>query len=237
MSCSTCGFLVGWGPAVLLLTAGLAGAAEISFDRDVRPILAEHCFTCHGPDAGSREADLRLDLREGALADLAGTRAVVPGNVGASELVTRIHSTDPDVIMPPPETNKRLSEKDKAILERWITEGAEYEGHWAYRPLERPEMATAILAGGNQVDAFIDAALAARGLAAAPEADRVTLARRLSFDLTGLPAEPAEIDAFLADTRPNAYEALVDRLLASPHHAERLAAWWLDLVRYADSVG
>jgi hypothetical protein len=138
MSCSMRGFLVGWGPAVLLLTAGLAGAAEISFDRDVRPILAEHCFTCHGPDAGSREADLRLDLREGALADLAGTRAVVPGNVGASELVTRIHSTDPDVIMPPPETNKRLSEKDKAILERWITEGAEYEGHWAYRPLERP---------------------------------------------------------------------------------------------------
>ena len=237
MSCSMCGLVVGWGRAVLLLTAGLAGAAEISFDRDVRPILAEHCFTCHGPDAGSREADLRLDLREGALADLAGTRAVVPGNVGASELVTRIHSTDPDVIMPPPQTNKRLSEKDKAILERWITEGAEYEGHWAYRPLERPEMATAIPAGGNQVDAFIDAALAARGLAAAPEADRVTLARRLSFDLTGLPAEPAEIDAFLADTRPNAYEALVDRLLASPHHAERLAAWWLDLVRYADSVG
>jgi len=219
-----------------LFSAGLAGAAEISFDRDVRPILAEHCFACHGPDAGSRAADLRLDLREGALADRDGTRAVVPGNTGASELVTRIRSTDPDVIMPPPETNKRLTDAQKAILEQWIAAGAEYQSHWAYRPLVRPDL-PAGAAADNPVDAFVDAALAARGIAPAPEADRVTLARRLAFDLTGLPPEPAEIDAFVNDTRPDAYVLLSARLLASPHHAERLAAWWLDLVRYADSVG
>jgi len=220
-----------------LFSAGLAGAAEIPFDRDVRPILAEHCFACHGPDAASREADLRLDLREGALADRDGTRAVVPGNTGASELVTRIRSTDPDVIMPPPETNKRLSDAQKAILEQWVAAGAEYESHWAYRPLVRPAVPAGGAAGGNPVDAFVDQALAARGIAPAPEADRITLARRLAFDLTGLPPEPAEIDAFVNDTRPDAYVLLIARLLASPHHAERLAAWWLDLVRYADSVG
>jgi len=222
---------------VPLLAAAIAGAAEISFDRDVRPILAEHCFSCHGPDAGSRAAELRLDLREGALADRDGVRAIVPGNVGASEAVTRIRSTDPDVIMPPPETNKRLTDAQRAILEQWIASGAEYEGHWAYRPLVRPEVPAGAAADGNPVDAFIDQALAARGIAPAPEADRVTLARRLAFDLTGLPLPPDEIDAFVNDTNPDSYMLLTDRLLASPHHAERLAAWWLDLVRYADSVG
>jgi cytochrome c553 len=217
------------------LPSALAG--EVSFDRDVRPILAEHCFACHGPDAAAREADLRLDTRDGALADLAGTRAVVPGNTGASELVTRIRSTDPDVIMPPPALNKPLSDDQKATLERWIAAGAEFEGHWAYRPLARPPLPAGSAAGTNPVDVFVDAALAARGIAPAAEADRVTLIRRLCFDLTGLPPTPAEIDAFVADTRVDAYELLVDRLLASPHHSERLTAWWLDLVRYADSVG
>jgi hypothetical protein len=237
MGCSAGWFVAGLVGATSLLAAGLAGAAEISFDRDVRPILAEHCFACHGPDAGSRAAELRLDLREGALADRDGVRAVVPGNGGASELVTRIRSTDADVIMPPPETNKRLTDAQRAILEQWIAAGAEYEGHWAYRPLVRPDPPAGAGAGGHPVDAFIDQTLAARGIAPGPEADRVTLARRLALDLTGLPPEPAEIDAFLADPRPDAYESLVDRLLASPHHAERLTAWWLDLVRYADSVG
>jgi mono/diheme cytochrome c family protein len=237
MGCSMRRVFAGWAGATALATAGLAGAAEISFDRDVRPILAEHCFACHGPDAGSRAAELRLDLREGALADRDGVRAIVPGNVGASEAVTRIRSTDPDVIMPPPETNKRLTDAQKAILEQWIASGAEYEGHWAYRPLVRPNLPAGAAAGGNPVDAFVDAALAARGIAPAPEADRVTLARRLAFDLTGLPLPPEEIDAFVNDARPDAYELLAARLLASPHHAERLAAWWLDLVRYADSVG
>ena len=237
MGCSMRRVFAGWSGATTLLTAAVAGAAEISFDRDVRPILAEHCFACHGPDAGSRAGELRLDLREGALADRDGVRAIVPGNLGASEAVTRIRSTDPDVIMPPPETNKRLTDAQKAILEQWIASGAEYEGHWAYRPLARPNLPAGAAAGGNPVDAFVDAALAARGIGPAPEADRVTLARRLAFDLTGLPLPPDEIDAFVKDTRPDAYEVLVARLLASPHHAERLAAWWLDLVRYADSVG
>jgi len=222
---------------VIGLLAGAASAAEISFDRDVRPILAEHCFACHGPDAAAREADLRLDVRDGAVADRSGVRAVVPGNTGASELVTRIHSTDPDVIMPPPTTNKPLTATQKAVLERWIAAGAAYEGHWAYRPLVRPGLPAGAAAGGNPVDAFVDAALAARGIAPAPEADRATLARRLAFDLTGLPLQPDEIDAFVQDTRPDAHVFLTDRLLASPHHAERLAGWWLDLVRYADSVG
>ncbi len=214
-----------------------AGAAEVSFDRDVRPILAEHCFACHGPDAAAREADLRLDTRDGAIADMAGTRAVVPGNIGASELVTRIRSTDPDVIMPPPSTNKPLTGAQKETLEHWIAAGAEYEGHWAYRPLSRPAIPTGSASDAHPVDTFVDAILAKRGITPAAEADRVTLIRRLSFDLTGLPPSPEEIDAFLADHRPNAYEFLLDRLLASPHHAERMAAWWLDLVRYADSVG
>ena len=236
MGCSMRTCWAGCAGATALLAAELAGAAEFSFDRDVRPILAEHCFACHGPDAASREADLRLDLREGAIADRDGTRAVVPGNVAASEIVTRIRSTDPDVIMPPPATNKRLTDAQKAILEQWIAAGAEYEGHWAYRPLVRPDL-PAGAAAENPVDAFVDAGLAARGIAPAPDADRVTLARRLAFDLTGLPLPPGEIDAFVKDTRPDAYAFLTDRLLASPHHAERLAAWWLDLVRYADSVG
>jgi len=221
----------------LLLVVAHAGAGEVSFDRDVRPILAEHCFACHGPDAAAREADLRLDTRAGAIADLAGTRAVVPGNPSASELVTRILSTDPDVIMPPPSLNKPLSDDQRKTLEAWIEAGAEYEGHWAYRPLTRPALPAGSGADINPVDRFVDAALAARGIEPAPEADRVTLIRRLSFDLTGLPPSPAEIDAFVADSRSDSYVVLVDRLLASPHHAERLTAWWLDLVRYADSVG
>ncbi len=221
----------------LLELVAVAGAGELSFDRDVRPILAEHCFACHGPDAAAREADLRLDTREGAMADHTGTRAVVPGNPSASELVTRIRSTDLDVIMPPPSLNKPLSDEQRKKLEAWIEAGAEYEGHWAYRPLERPPLPDGATAGDNPVDVFVDAALAARGIEPAPEADHVTLIRRLSFDLTGLPPSPEEIDAFVNDTRPDKYVFLIDRLLASPHHAERLTAWWLDLVRYADSVG
>ena len=230
--------------AVSVLAAAVAAGAvcgtragEVAFDRDVRPILAEHCFACHGPDAAARRADLRLDTAEGATADRDGVRAVVPGNVGASELVTRIRSTDPDVVMPPPDANRPLSPAQKAVLERWVAAGAAFEGHWAYRPLRRPAPPGPAGAAGHPVDAFIDAAIADRGLAPAREADRVTLVRRLSFDLTGLPPEPAAIDAFVADASPDAYERLVDRLLADPHHAERLAAWWLDLVRYADSVG
>jgi len=223
-------------PAVVTAAACLASAARsapISFDRDIRPILAEHCFACHGPDAAARQADLRLDTAAGATAARGGSRAIVPGDVQASALVARIGSTDPDLVMPPPETNKPLSAAQRDLLVQWIAAGAASEEHWAWRPLGRP----AVPAAGHPVDAFIDAGLSRAGIEPLPEADRDTLVRRLSFDLTGLPPEPEEVDAFRADTAPDAWERLVDRMLASPHHAERLAVWWLDLVRYADSVG
>ena len=222
-----------------LLAVGRAAAdgdarAAVRFDRDILPILSEKCFACHGPDAANRQADLRLDITEGSTADRDGVRAIVPGNPQASELLTRIHSSDPAVVMPPPETNKLLTATEKALLEQWIAAGATREAHWAYRPLVRPEVPAGT---GGAVDAFIDAGLTAAGLAPLPAADRVTLARRAALDLTGLPLEPADIDAFVADPSPAAYERLVDALLASPQHAERLTAWWLDLVRYGDSVG
>jgi hypothetical protein len=223
-----------------VFTAGPAAAdgdanAAVRFDRDILPILAEHCFACHGPDAANRQADLRLDTTEGSTADRDGVRAIVPGNPQASELLVRVHSTDPTVVMPPPDTNKRLTPQEKLLLERWIAAGATREAHWAYRPLVRPEVPAG--ATGGAVDAFVDAGLTAAGLAPLPAADRVALARRVALDLTGLPLEPAEIDAFVADPSPDAYERLVDALLTSPQHAERLTAWWLDLVRYGDSVG
>ena len=218
-----------------------APAAEaVRFDRDILPVLAENCFACHGPDAGHRQADLRLDTFAGATADRDGARAIKPGNPQASELLTRIHSTDPDVVMPPPDSNKRLRDAEKALLEQWIAVGAAYDAHWAYKPLTRPDVPASVSPSGlpgHPIDAFVDARLATEGLSPLPEADRTTLVRRVAIDLTGLPPEPAAIDAFLADPSPDAYERMVDRLLASSHHAERLTAWWLDLVRYGDSVG
>ena len=235
----------GWVAALLIaagvgMPAGKGGrAAEapapaaVRFDRDVLPVLANACFACHGPDAANRQADLRLDTLEGATAPRDGSPAIVPGNPQASLLLERLRSTDPDVVMPPPDTNKVVTPEQRDSIAAWIAAGAPYEGHWAYRPLVRPVPPAA----GLPVDAFIGRELAGSGLVAAGEADRATLARRVSLDLTGLPPEPAEIDAFLADPSPEAFEGFVDRLLASPAHAERMAAWWLDLVRYADSVG
>ena len=229
------------GLTVAVWPHAAAPAAEaIRFDRDILPILADKCFACHGPDAGHRQADLRLDTFAGATADRDGARAIVPANPQASELITRIHSTDPDVAMPPPDSNKQLSDAEKDLLERWIADGAAYDAHWAYRPLIRPQIPSSRSPSGgpgHPIDAFVDARLATEGLSPLPEADRATLARRVALDLTGLPPEPTEIDSFVADPAPDAYERMVDRLLASPHHAERLAAWWLDLVRYGDSVG
>ncbi len=206
----------------------------VRFDRDILPILANTCFACHGPDEKTRQADLRLDTVEGASAPRDGSPAIVPGNPQASALLQRIGSTDPDVVMPPPGTNKTLTLEQRQKIETWIASGAPYEGHWAYRALVRPQPPGA---GASPVDAFVDATLSREGVTAASAADRTTLARRLALDLTGIPQEPAEIDAFLADTSPDAYGTYVDRLLASPAHAERMAVWWLDLVRYADSVG
>jgi hypothetical protein len=218
-------------------------ARAVDFNRDVRPILAEACFRCHGPDPAKRKGGLRLDTREGAFADVGGGPVIVPGKPDESELIARIGSDDPDERMPPPGSGKSLTEAQVGALRRWVEQGAVWEGHWAYLPLTRPEapdVSAAVAPPGfvsDDVDRFILARLAARGLAPSPEADRVTLIRRLSFDLTGLPPGPAEVDAFVNDTAPDAYERLVDRALASPHFGERLAAWWLDLVRYADTTG
>ncbi len=225
-------------PALWLLAAsGLSAAAAdtIDFNRDIRPILAENCFYCHGQDGNKREADLRLDLREAAVA--AG--AIVPGEAGASTLLERIHSTDADVLMPPPDSNRRLSAEQKQLLERWIQAGAAYEPHWAFVAPRRPEPPAVARPEWvrNPVDAFVLAKIEAVGMEPSPEADRTTLIRRLHADLVGLPPTPAEVEAFVADPAPDAYERLVDRLLASPHYGERMALPWLDAARYADSNG
>ncbi len=207
----------------------------LDFNRDIRPILSENCFYCHGQDANKREADLRLDVREAAVA----ARAIVPGDPGASSILERIHSTDPDVLMPPPESNRRLSAEQKQLLDRWIREGAEYRPHWAFVPPTRCQLPQPRQADWprNEIDRFILARLEEAGLKPSPEADRPTLIRRLHADLVGLPPTPEEVDAFANDPDPQAYEKLVDRLLASPHYGERMALPWLDAARYADSNG
>jgi len=224
-----------------------SGAAEpaddvISFNRDIRPILSNNCYVCHGPDEGTRGAGMRLDLRDEALAGRSGSAAIVPGDPDASLIIERMEAHDPLDQMPPPDSQKSVTEEQIALLRDWIAEGAVYEAHWSYEPLERPEIPDRAPEGfeewaKNPVDRFVLGRLADRGFIPAPEADRVTLIRRLSFDLTGLPPTPAEVDRFLNDRSPNAYEKLVDRLLASPHYGERMAVDWLDQVRYADTNG
>ncbi len=211
-----------------------AADEPIDFSRDIRPILADKCFFCHGPDEKKREADLRLDTREGALAALQAR----PGET--SELLRRIRSTDPDERMPPPKSNRSLSPEQIDLIARWVAGGAPWGDHWAFRPLVAPAVPAARLAGvpvRNPIDAFVQARLARQGLSPAPEASREVLIRRLSLDLTGLAPAPAEVAAFVADKDPEAYEKLVDRLLASPAFGERMAWDWLDAARYADSNG
>ena len=237
VSATRVGIVVGF-QAWCLLAPAADSAGEprpLDFNRDIRPILAENCFYCHGQDGQKREAELRLDDRAAALA--AG--AIVPGDAGASTLLERIHSTDPDVLMPPPTSNRRLSDHQKQLLDRWIKEGAEYKPHWAFTPPVRPAPPAVQRADWvrNDIDRFVLAKIEAGGLAPSPEADRATLIRRLYADLVGLPPTPAEVDAFVADPRPEWYVSLVDRLLASPHYGERMALPWLDAARYADSNG
>ena len=212
-------------------------AAPLRFDRDIRPILAENCLSCHGP--GKQEAGLRLDTAAGSTASLdSGMRGIVPGEPAASELLARIRSTDADTQMPPPHSRKTLSDEEKQRLEQWIAAGAPYEQHWSFRPLERPAVPVAPASGTlHPVDAFLAVPLAAAGLPVNPAADRATLIRRLSFTLTGLPPTPAEVDAFLTDPAPDAYEKLVERLLSSPRHGEEMARHWLDVARYGDTHG
>ncbi len=220
----------------LLLVPSLASAAvadaPVSYNRDVRSILSENCFYCHGQDPNHREADVRLDTGEGQRAgDL-----ILPGKPDESELIRRILSEDPDERMPPPKSNRRLSPSQKETLRRWVAEGAAFEGHWAFQPPVRPTVPE-VPGASNPIDAFIRHKLDAEGLTPAPKADRRTLIRRVTLDLNGLPPTPDEVDAFLNDPAPDAYEKVVDRLLASPHYGERFALPWLDAARYADSNG
>jgi mono/diheme cytochrome c family protein len=223
-----------WAIALGLALGGIAfaderPAAPVAFNRDIRPLLSDNCFHCHGPDASHRQADLRLDDREAAVA--AG--AIVPGKAASSPLIERVRATAPELVMPPPEAHKTLTPAQQALLARWIDEGAAYQKHWAYEPPVKP----AVPPGAHAIDHVVRQRLTTLGLQPSAEADRRTLIRRLAFDLTGLPPTPEEVDAFVGDPAPDAYGRLVERMLASPHYGERMAIGWLDVVRFADSIG
>lgn len=220
-------------PAVLL------AQAKIDFDRQIRPILSDKCFHCHGPDVQSQESDLRLDTKEEAFKDLGGHRAIVPGDVAASELIKRITSSDETERMPPPDSGRELSAEQIELLKRWIAEGASWQQHWAFMPVRRPNLPAVQRHDWprNAIDFFVLARLESEGLTPSPEAEKTTLLRRVTLDLTGLPPTLEELDAFLADASPYAYDRAVDRLLASPRHGEHMVAEWLDTARYADTNG
>ncbi|TWU23758.1 PSD1 and planctomycete cytochrome C domain-containing protein [Bythopirellula polymerisocia] len=213
--------------------------APVDFNRDIRPLLSENCFACHGPDSATREADLRLDQEDSAKEDRGGYAAIVAEDVSLSELVRRIESSDEDEQMPPPEMGKHLTGEKIALFKRWISEGAVWSPAWSYVPPKwwRPPVTNQTDWNRNWIDQFVLAKLEAEDLPPSQQVDPVTLVRRLSFDLTGLPPEPEVVDKFVADPSDKAYERLVDEFLASPHYGERMAMMWLDLVRYADSVG
>ena len=215
-------------------------AAPVEFNRDVRPILWDNCFACHGPDQAARKAGLRLDTREGLFATLKNNSQVVaPGHPAESALLSRMLHADPDERMPPPESKKALSPIQIKTVRAWIEQGAPWQGHWAFIPPQRPTPpATRNTAwANNAIDQFILARLEKERLPPSPEADRRALIRRLHFDLTGLPPDPEVVDAFVADASEGAYEKAVDSLLESERFGERMAVYWLDLVRYADTVG
>ncbi len=225
---------------VLGSVPGFAAPGTVQFNRDIRPLLSDNCFACHGFDAKKRKAGLRLDTPEGAFApNRDGRVAIKPGDLAGSELWKRLQTTDPDDVMPPPETHKSLTAAQKDTLKRWIEEGASYQKHWAFEPITSPTIPPAQpgQTSWNPIDRFIAARLATDGLKPSPEADRTTLIRRLSFDLRGLPPTVAEVDAFLADTEPKAYERLVERFLDTPQYGEQMARHWLDVARYADTHG
>jgi mono/diheme cytochrome c family protein len=225
--------------AALFMLAGvaarqaLADEPRISYVTDIRPILSTHCYHCHGPDAGSREADLRLDTEEGA-------RTALEREDGVAKLLARVKSDDPDLVMPPPASKKPLKPEQIALLERWVREGSAWGRHWAFEPIVRPTVPE-IREGGvlvrHPIDAFVQAGLEARELSPAGEASREALIRRVTLDLTGLPPTPADVEAFLADGSEDAYERVVDRLLAAAAYGEHMAWAWLDAARYADSNG
>jgi hypothetical protein len=229
------------GLLLVFMTADIVRAADVDFARDVLPILSENCFHCHGPDEGARKAGLRLDTKEGAFKTKRERTMIVPGKSAESEVIARVSSTDADAVMPPPDSNRKLTAKQIATLKQWVDEGAKWGQHWAYVPLPVkvavPKVPGSKFQVPSEIDSFILSRLEKERLAPAPEATKATWLRRVTFDLTGLPPTLAEIDAFEKDAAPNAYEKVVDRLLASPRYGERMAADWLDAARYADTHG
>jgi len=240
-----------WGPGRALLSglaalwcaAGSAHAAPtnqpVLFNREIRPILSDTCFPCHGPDANKRQANLRLDTAEGETTLHDGRQAVKGGDLSASELWRRVNATDPKVVMPPPVSGKTLKPEQIATLGRWIEQGGVFQKHWAFEAPVRPTPPEVQHKEWprNEIDRFILATLESKQLTPSPEASKETLVRRLTLDLTGLPPSLNEVDAFLADQSPGAYDKLVDRLLASPRYGEHFARYWLDVARYGDTHG
>jgi len=227
------------GLLVVVVASGANGAEPVSFNREVRPILADKCFACHGPDAAKREAELRFDQRQSATSEHDSGIAIVPGKPDASGLIQRIVSRDADLQMPPPDEGEPLTTGEVATLRRWITQGAAYERHWAFVTPTRPNVPTVEdkTWPRNEIDYFILARLEGEQLGPSPRASRDTLLRRVTLDLIGLPPTIAEMDAFAADNSPGAYKRVVDRLLASPRYGEHMAVAWLDAARYADTNG
>jgi hypothetical protein len=222
------GCLVAWQAPVI---QAADKAATANFSRDVLPILSDNCFTCHGPDESKRKAHLRLDTKEGVFADRGGYRVVVPGKSTESMLYQKISAADETMRMPPSFSGRTLTPAQIETIKRWIDEGAVWDEHWAYVAPKRPPVPEVKDKSWprNAIDNFILARLESEGLRPSPEADRATLLRRLSFDLTGLPPTAEEVNAFIADKSPDAYEKQVDRLLASPCYGENMASLWLGL--------
>ncbi len=215
---------------VAFLGAGRPVRADsVRFDRDIRPILSDKCFFCHGPDSQHQEAGLRLDLEDQV------RETIVAGDANSSELIRRITSTDAEQMMPPADAHKELSASEIELLTRWVAEGAEWSQHWSLIPPVKPDPAGPPQANSNPIDAFVARRLAEHGLQLSPQTDRDKLIRRITFDLTGLPPTIEEIDAFVADTSNDAYERLVDRLLDSPRYGQRMALAWMDAARYGDT--
>ena len=223
--------------ALAVGAAAAATPAQIDFNRDIRPILSENCYTCHGPDANKLKAGLRFDVKESAFGKAkSGEIAVVPGAPEKSEMIRRLTATDPDDVMPPAKENKALKPEQVELLTRWIKEGAAWAGHWAFESIRKPQVPQGVRSAGP-IDAFVEARLKSEGLKPSPEEDKARLIRRVSLDLTGLPPSLQEVDDFGKDLSPKALENVVDRLMASPHFGERLALPWLDLARYGDTSG
>ena len=227
--------VLGWR----LVSPASQAAGRVDFNRDILPILSDNCFHCHGPDEKARKGKFRLDTKEGAFRTKDGKTVIVPGKRNESELYRRITQTDPDEMMPPPESNRKLTPSQIELLSVWIDQGATWGQHWAFLPRKKTEPPPVKTSGWvrNGIDQFILARLEQENLQPSREADKARLIRRASLDITGLPPTMAESDAFAADATPEAFAKVVDRLLDSPRYGERMASDWLDLARYADTHG